>query len=435
MRQFLASITTVLCIIGSPALLQAEERLPGEGTLLVGGRTYNLSHVVAYQTRPSDESLITVLASDRNLPIEQIKAALRGDDQSDDELSLSQPYVKVVFRKSGEVQYCQAWADNSSFSTSGDELSGELRTEANRVRGSASVSSLGDGKQHDRFALRFDLPLGLDGPRPMSQSVVPVKGTVSGKFTGDGKVAKLAYVSAHRREPFNDQPAIMLIFTEKDHAQDDRPDISAGFGDFGSALVISFGEDGSIFGCEVAHAAHAKKPFSSLGRIRMAEFDLGDRHVQGQITTDGEDDAFDQRWEVDLKFAAPLGAPTTKPSAPESSQEEEPSTPANPKRATAALNARDLPLPRDATDVEYKQIVEQMLFKSASTVRALAADWTKKLAEQGWTKEGADLITPSSAILNRARGEATLTVMMKPVGVGCQVTVFSTGLNWEEKPK
>ena len=51
----------------------------------------------------------------------------------------------------------------------------------------------------------------------------------------------------------------MLVFTEKDHSKDKKPDFNAAFGKFGSALIVSLHEDGGIFGCEVVHSC-AKAP-------------------------------------------------------------------------------------------------------------------------------------------------------------------------------
>ena len=65
-----------------------------------------------------------------------------------------------------------------------------------------------------------------------------MKPTVTGIFKGNGKDAKLACVSAHWREPFADKSSIVLVFTEKDHSKDKKPDFNAGFGKFGSALVV-----------------------------------------------------------------------------------------------------------------------------------------------------------------------------------------------------
>ncbi len=128
------------------------------------------------------------------------------------------------------------------------------------------------------------------------------KPAVSGTFKGNGKPAKLAYVTALKGEPFSDKETIVLVFTEKDHSKDKKPDFKAAFGDYGSALIITTYHDGQIIGCEVAHQAHKKSPFSSVGSIETKDFAIDKGKISGKITTSGELDAFDQKWEVDLKF-------------------------------------------------------------------------------------------------------------------------------------
>ena len=128
---------------------------------------------------------------------------------------------------------------------------------------------------------------------------------VSGVFKGNGKEAKLAYVSTSKGEPFADKPTIVLVFTEKDPSKDKKPRSGAMFGKYGSALIITIYQDGKIVGCEVAHAAHKKGPFSSIGTIKMSDFKLEDGKMQGKLSTGGETDAFGEKWEVDIKFRAP----------------------------------------------------------------------------------------------------------------------------------
>jgi hypothetical protein len=127
---------------------------------------------------------------------------------------------------------------------------------------------------------------------------------VSGVFKGNGKEAKLAYVSTRKGEPFADKPTIIITFTEKDHSKEKKPDIKAGFGDFGSALIITINDEGKIIGCVVAHAAHEKKGFNSIGDVKMNAFKVKDGTMQGEITTGGEQKTFGQTWEVAIKFQA-----------------------------------------------------------------------------------------------------------------------------------
>jgi hypothetical protein len=126
--------------------------------------------------------------------------------------------------------------------------------------------------------------------------------SVSGTFIGDGKPAKLAFVSARKGEPLSDKETTVFVFTEKDHSKEKRPDIKAGFGDFGSALIITINSEGKIVGCEVAHKAHKKSPFSSLGNVNASDYKVEGGKVSGKIATEGKVEAFGQTWETNLTF-------------------------------------------------------------------------------------------------------------------------------------
>jgi hypothetical protein len=125
---------------------------------------------------------------------------------------------------------------------------------------------------------------------------------VSGKFTGDGKEAKLAFASARKGDDFDGKPTTVLILSEKDHGTDKRAASKAAFGDFGCALVITILADGKIIGCEVAHTAHKMIGFSSVGTTMMSDFKSAEGKLSGKIKTDGEKTFFKQKWEVDIAF-------------------------------------------------------------------------------------------------------------------------------------
>jgi hypothetical protein len=75
------------------------------------------------------------------------------------------------------------------------------------------------------FDVRFDVALLLAGeslpaivikkPGPGRQR----EAVGDGRVQGNGKEAKLARVSAHRRKPLNNQPWMVLVLTEKDHSK------------------------------------------------------------------------------------------------------------------------------------------------------------------------------------------------------------------------
>ena len=264
----------------------------------------------------------------------------------------------------------------------------------------------------------------------------PVTPSLSGRFLGNGKEAALKYVLVEEREPFSDEEAITLIFTEKDPVKAKKPSFDAMFGKLGSALILNVQRaGGDIFGCQVVHSAHGKQGFSSVGQIRMQEFSTAGGNVKGAVTTGGTQDAFGEKWEVDLKFAAPLpeklrNAPAAKAKptpagtddAPEEKEAKAPSGP--------LISARKLPLPGDAAGVEYKEVVEQIEFTSVRPVDAVAKEFSAKLKQQGWKDGPGNLMGKNNAILKREKGDARLTIMVQPAPKGCVVKIFTEGMDW-----
>ena len=66
-------------------------------------------------------------------------------------------------------------------------------------------------------------------------------------------------------------------------------------------------------------------------------------------------------------------------------------------------------------------------------VKIACAELAVNLKAQGWTNDGGDLITAQSSILKRKRGDATLTIFVKPEAGGSEVKMFTKGLSWEPK--
>jgi len=436
-------LVSCLCLlIVTASQLVAEDVKQIEGTLSLSGKPYKLSHAVAYEIDFYGMTRTVVLASDRAINPEQIKKVLRENKGSDSELSLREPHVKVYFDKSGKAVAIYAYAVGFTTNSSGDGLSGQVKVEGNQVTGNAKLVSQGEGKLQRSFDFQFNVGL-LGTTAEKAPAPVPLaKLGVTGTFKGNGKEAKLAFVTARPREPFDDKPSLMLIFTEKDHSRAERPDFRAAFGDYGSALIISCHEDGRIFGCEVAHAAHSKKPFSSSGTIDMTEFQIAGGQVQGHVTTNGEAKVFDETWEVDLKFAAQFaaspksadvktGSKTAKTAGPAKRKSTQPDPPKPEAKPGATLNVKDLAILQGVDNVEYKSVVEHVAFSSNMNYKTLAAELAKKLDAQGWMKDGTDLIGVS-AILKRKLGDAKLTIFVKPASSGSQVTIFTEGLVWDK---
>jgi hypothetical protein len=450
------NLLAAMAVIGGGATLFAQGGAKaGEGTLSLEDKNYTLSNALAYETTVNGEDAIAVVLSGQAVSSEDLKKS-KEEEKRGGLADFKRPFLILDFTKAGELKFWSAAAGGTSIGRRGaGKATGELKLQDGRVSGKASQPRDAEGMFPTAFDVRFDVKLLAAGeslPATVVKKPGPaanVKPTVTGLFKGNGKEAKLAYVSARWREPFGDKPSILLVFSEKDHSKDKKPDFNASFGEFGSALIISLHEDGAIFGCQVAHMAHQKRGFSSIGRIRTSGFKYEEGKVEGELTTDGQEDTFGEKWEVNLKFMAPLGetpkefqvpdakkpeaapadkATTNKPSADEDDDEKSTTKPAADK-----LNVKDLAITKDATEIEYQAMVEHVTFKSKSGVKATVTELTANLKAQGWTKEGTDLFTPASTILKRKREGATLTIFVKPYGTSSEVKIFTEGLAWEGK--
>ena len=461
-KKFMSLLGAVAVMNGGGTLPAQEAAKAGEGTLSLQDKNYTLSNALAYESTVNGEEAITVVLSGQRITAEDLKKS-RDMEKGGGFAEFKRPFLILDFTKGGLLKFWAAAAGGTSIGRrSAGKATGEFKLQDGRVTGKASQPRDAEGMFPTAFDVRFEVKLLAAGetlPATVKKAPGPaanVKPTVTGTFKGNGKEGNLAFVSARWGEPFSGKQGIVLVFSEKDHSKVKKPDFDAAFGKLGSALVISvFAEDGGIYGCQVVHSAHQKQGFSSIGSLRTDNFKFEDGKVEGGLLTEGEVDTFGEKWEVNLKFVAPLGEipkefqlpeakksdektadkPATKKSTTEADDDEddEDEDDDSDKPAKDALNVKDLALTKDATDFEYKTGVEHLNFKSPSNTKAVCAELIANLKAQGWTVDGRDMIQPASSILRRKRQGATLTIFVKPDGSGSTVQIMTEGLSWEGK--
>ena len=456
MSKKIICLFTAASAMGAMLLFAQEGAITSEGKLVLDKKTYALKRALAYETTIDAEAAIAVVLSGQAITNEKLEEA-REAEKDDRDGDFGRPFLKLVFTKAGQLKFWSAAAGGSMLGRSSGNATGELKVQGDRVKGAASQPTEDQGIFAAGFEARFDVALLKAGqalPPSTAKKYGPaakVKPTVTGTFSGNGKDGKLAYVSANWSEPFAGKPGIELVFTEKDHAKDKKPDTGAMFGKFGSALIISLHEDGGIYGCQVVHSAHQKQGFTALGRMEATEFNYADGKVEGELTTHGEVDTFGEKWEVKIKFLAPLGEIPKEFQVAEEKKPEKKTKPAPAAEdddldlgdlagmgeekpagqpATAGLSVKELALTKDATAVEYKEIVEHVIFQSPSAVKKVCTELAANLKAQGWAADGPDMVNAQSSILKRKRGEASLTIFVKPQGGGSEVKMFTEGLAW-----
>jgi len=449
-KKFIYLLSAITAMGMVPLFAQEGTTKAGEGTLILDKKTYQLARALAYESTIDEEDAVVIVLSGQPVASETLKEA-REAEKEGGEGDFKKPYLKLVFKKTGELKHWSAAGGGTQIGRhGGSNATAELKVMNNRATGRASQSAEADAMIPSSFDVKFNVALlkaGEELPASTPKKRGPaanVKPTVTGIFKGNGKDAKLAYVSARWGEPFDGKPGIVLVFTEKDHSKDNKPDFNASFGKFGSALIISLHEDGQVYGCEVVHSAMEKKNFSSLGNIETSAFTYDEGKVDGELTTNGPVDTFGEKWEVKIKFVAPLGEipkeyqvaePTKENQAAAKSatteESDEDAEPNESKPAAGELKAKELALTKDAAEIQYNPVVEQLQFKSKSDVKTVCAELAANLKAQGWSNDGPDLVNPNSSILKRKRGDAALTIFVKPESGGSEVKVMTEGLSWE----
>ena len=237
---YLLSAITVTGMV--PLFAQEGTIKAGEGTLTLDKKTYQLARALAYESMIDDEDAVVAVLSGQPVASETLKEA-REAEKEGGEGDFKKPYLKLVFKKTGELKYWSAAAGGTQIGRhGGSNATAELKVMDGRATGKASQPVEADAMIPGSFDVKFNVALlkaGEELPASTPKKRGPaakVKPTVNGIFKGNGKDAKLAYVSARWGEPFNDKPRIVLVFTEKDHSKDSKPDFNASFGKFGSAF-------------------------------------------------------------------------------------------------------------------------------------------------------------------------------------------------------
>lgn len=132
--------------------------------------------------------------------------------------------------------------------------------------------------------------------------------SVSGRYVGNGKEAKLGFISAWPRDPFSGKETIVIVLTEKDHAASKKPWFDASFGKFGAALQFTLTRpDARLISTSVGHPALKRSPVSVSGTgIKAEGVTITADKVEGHFFTPKPETFFDDKFEIDVKVSAAI---------------------------------------------------------------------------------------------------------------------------------
>lgn len=92
---------------------------------------------------------------------------------------------------------------------------------------------------------------------------------------------------------------------------------------------------------------------------------------------------------------------------------------------------KDLPLPKDAKELEYDDFFESIKYKTPSNVKATAEFLTKELGDRKWTKDATEFDLATFVRMKFSQGKSTLTIDIRGEDSGAEVSIRTKGMNWD----
>jgi len=134
--------------------------------------------------------------------------------------------------------------------------------------------------------------------------------TMTGRFVGNGKEAKLRFASAYVRDGQSGKGAIVIVLSEKDQAASKNPRSDAEFGELGSAVTISlYNPGGEVFEAQLVHPGFPQSPVTAVGPVKGADVKLTGNRIEGRFKTNGTVSMFEGKpYEVKFELDVTVGA-------------------------------------------------------------------------------------------------------------------------------
>src|SRR5262245_34706991 len=92
---------------------------------------------------------------------------------------------------------------------------------------------------------------------------------------------------------------------------------------------------------------------------------------------------------------------------------------------------KDLPLPKEGTEVKYDDFFESIEFKSPSNVKEMAEFLTKELGEKKWTKDVTEFDLETFVRMKFTQGKSSLTIDIRGEDSGSEVAIRTKGMQWD----
>jgi len=92
---------------------------------------------------------------------------------------------------------------------------------------------------------------------------------------------------------------------------------------------------------------------------------------------------------------------------------------------------KDLPLPKNATEIEYDDFFESIEMKSPSDVKTLADTLSQELVERKWTKAATEYDLETFVRMTFTHGKSSLEIDIRAEDNGSEVAIRTKGMQWD----
>lgn len=133
---------TMLLNPSAPArkLLDNAPKLENIGKITLGGKSYLLPNVVAYEERKADRSVIHVLLTEKPIDAAKVRSSLESSGEVGQSLVGFQPQISFALDENDHLKSMFIWCDGASINWSGmDSVQTAVQSEGERIRGTAKT--------------------------------------------------------------------------------------------------------------------------------------------------------------------------------------------------------------------------------------------------------------------------------------------------------
>jgi hypothetical protein len=413
-----------LCFIGN-STAQSSTKPSISGNFIGNAKNATLKFVTAEEDKPFDDKPAIKLRFSEKDPSNAKKGHIFGD-----ELGCMLTFSVL---HDGQIFSCQVnhtALKKSGFSTSGDFKMVEFKIADGTITG--RVSSAGE---QEFFGDKYEADLSFTVPMPKSPS--EAIGSAAQPSAGPLTAAQKAFLDGYKKALATKDTKALAAYLHTEGATADTIEFFT--------MMQSAGTDEQLDSIELIKPSDEdmkkyNKP-TEMPDGQLCKMPFAPTHQMVIVTKDGSGGTSTSRLPVGEhkgKLLIPLPVPvnaSSKPaaSAPGKSSKRKPAeAPAQEAKAESApiIAARKLPLPKDASGVEYKQGVDMIQFTSPRSVIAVAKELADSLKTQGWKEGKGNLMGATSSILHRELGAAKLTIMIKSAAQGSETKIFTEGLDW-----